>query len=105
MMDERSRRGLESLVAAFLREHVAPALFERDEVRRGLGPEGLERVRREVLARLEEAERRGMEDRARAREVLRGWMGGAAGEPGLAALLALVRSWLPSEPSSRRSPG
>ncbi len=105
MNDERTRRGLESLVAAFLREHVAPAIFERDEVRRGLGPEHLDRVRREVLARLEAAERAGAEDRERVREMLGGLLGAAVSGPGGAAVLALLRSWLDQWSRSREKPG
>lgn len=105
MNDERTRRGLESLIAAFLREHVAPAVFERDEVRRGLGPEHLDRVRREVLARLEAAEREGAEDRERVREVLGGLLDAAASIPAGAAFLVLLRSWLDQRSRSREEPG
>ncbi len=101
MVDERIRRGLESLIAAFLRERVAPALFERDEVRRGLGPERLERVRREVLARLEASEEAGLEDRARVREALEGLVGGAGAGPLGSALIAFVRTWTSERPPSR----
>lgn len=105
MMDERSRRGLESLVAAFLREQVAPALFEREEVRRGLGPEHLERVRRELLARLEAAEREGAQDREHVREAVGGLLGAAVSGPGAAAILAVIRSWLDQRSRSREEPG
>ncbi len=104
-MNDEIRRGLESLVAAFLREHVAPAVFEREEVRRGLGPEHLDRVRREVLARLEAAERDGANDRERVREIVGGLLGAAVSGPTSAALLALLGSWLDQRTRSREEPG
>lgn len=104
MVAERIRRGIESYVAAFLKEYVAPALLERDEVRRGLGPEGLERVRREVLARLEEAERRGLDDREHVREVAAPWMAAVLSGPGGSLLLALLKSWMSGQPPEGRKP-
>ncbi len=64
MLDESFRRGVESIVAGLLRTHLVETVLSREEVRRALSPEALERLRREVVERLERSERAGREDRA-----------------------------------------
>lgn len=104
MMDERLRRGLESYVAAFLREHVAPAILQREEFRRSLGTEGLDRVRREVMTRLEMAEQWGFEDRESVREFLSSLWRVAISTPGGSALQTLLKSWFDEHlPTGRAS--
>lgn len=102
-MDEHFRRGIESLVAAFLRERMAPALFQRDAVRLALGVERLDQLQRDILARLQQAEREGMEDRARVREAVEAILVTLTGTRS-AALMSMLRSWFEDQQSERRDP-
>lgn len=89
MIDDSLRRGVESYVARFLRKHVAEALLSRDGIRRSMKPEDLERLREEVLDRLDSIEREGEGDRAAVGSLVDDLIGKAAGS-GTSALAVLV---------------
>ena len=57
------QRGIESIVAELLRVHVLEAVLARPEVRRGLSPEAVERIRRDILDRLKASEEQGRDHR------------------------------------------
>lgn len=71
-MRESLQRGLESLLATFLRRHVLDALLNRPEVVRSLSREAIERIRQQILEKLEASEARGVEDRKTVIELVRG---------------------------------
>jgi len=84
------QRGIESLVAEVLRVHVIDAVLARPEVRKGLSPEAIDRIRADVLARLKTAEETGRADRREVEAVLDAVLGNAG--PAGAALKALLKA-------------
>jgi hypothetical protein len=102
MVEDSLRRGIESMVAGFLRQHVVEAVLSRPEVVRSMSPEALEKLRRDVTERLAKAETEGREDRATVRQVVGAF--GRSGLPG-AGLVAgvLERAMPPDAPSEEKS--
>jgi len=83
-------RGIESIVAEVLRAHVLDTVLARPEVRRGLSPEAIQRIRADLLDRLKASEESGRPDRAEVETLLDAALG-AAGPAG-AAVKALLKS-------------
>jgi hypothetical protein len=102
MIDDSLRRGIESYVAAFLREHVAEGLLSRPEIRSALSPEALTRIRTEILERLKRSEAEGMGDR----DLVRKGVHALATSLGTAGQEALrnVASWASSQASRGDEP-
>jgi len=93
VIDPALKQGMESYVAEFLKDYVAPAIFRRDTVRAGLGDERFQALQREVLARLEHQVNAGMEHREQVRSLLKTlWARGPAAPAFEALLDAILRA-------------
>ncbi|NOZ02361.1 MAG: hypothetical protein GXP54_10795 [Deltaproteobacteria bacterium] len=92
MIDDSIRRGVESYVARFLRTRVAETLLARDAIRRSITPEDMQRLKTDVLARLEAVEKEGQADREAVGRLVEGLLQRAAGSSAsaLSALAALL---------------
>ncbi len=96
------QRGIESIVAELLRVHVLEAVLARPEVRRGLSPEAVERIRRDILDRLKASEEQGRDHRGEVEEVLDAALG-AAGPAGAMIKSLLKAGWDHLSPSDREA--
>ena len=105
MLDESFRRGVESIVAGLLRTHLVEAALSRDEVRRALSPEALERLRREVVERLERSEQAGLADRASVKALADSLLSATGAS---AATLQAAASWVAkhacADPAAKEKP-
>ena len=96
-------KGLESLIAEVLRVHVVDSVFAREAVRKGLPPERVEALRREIVDRLKRAEDEGRDQRDTVRAVMDAALGMV---PGGGTAASVVRSFLdrrdvPEDPEVR----
>lgn len=85
-------RGIESIVAEVLRAHVLETVLARPEVRRGLSPEAIDRIRRDILDRLKASEEEGRADRGEVEALLDSALG-TAGPAGVAIKALLKAGW------------
>jgi hypothetical protein len=94
------QRGIESIVAEVVRVHLLENVLGRPEVRRGLSPEAIERIRRDVLDRLKASEEEGRANRGEVEEVLDAALG-AAGPAGAMIKSLLKAGWERLAPQNR----
>jgi len=92
MTDDSIRRGVESYVAGFLRTNVAEALLSREGIRRSMKPEDLERLRKDVLDRLDSIEQAGVDDRPAIGRLVDGLVSRVLGS-GTSVLAAMVQAF------------
>jgi hypothetical protein len=97
MVEDSLRRGIESMVAGFLRAHVVEAVLSRPEVVRSMSPEALEKLRRDVTEHLAKAETEGRDDRATVRQVVGAL--GRSGLPGASLIAGVLERAMPSDPT------
>jgi hypothetical protein len=86
------RKGIESMVAEVLRAHVLDAVLSRPEVRKGLSPEAIERIRKDVLEHLKASEEQGRTNRAEVEALLDQALA-STGPAGLALKGLLKAGW------------
>ncbi|HOI10613.1 MAG TPA: hypothetical protein PK313_09080 [Myxococcota bacterium] len=96
-------KGLESLVAEVLRVHVVEAVFSREAVRKGLPPDRVEALRREVVDRLKHSEDAGREHRDAVKAVVDAALGLVPGGATAATVLhQVVERLVPSASAEAR---
>ncbi len=86
------RKGIESMVAEVLRAHVLDAVLARPEVRKGLSPEAIERIRKDMLERLLVSEEQGRADRGEVEALLDGALV-STGPAGIAIKALIKAGW------------
>lgn len=69
-MDEKTKKALESIVATILRDHVAPIVFQNEQIRASLGPQRLAHLQAQINETLEQAISQGLEERARLKSAI-----------------------------------
>lgn len=92
MAEESFEKGLESIVAEVMRVHFLDKILTRKEIVGALSSEDLERIRKEVLEKLENAERDGRNDRVAVMKILESIMG-TAGPVGSTAMGMMMDVW------------
>jgi hypothetical protein len=99
-------KGLESLVAEVLRVHVVEAVFAREAVRKGLPPDRVEALRREVVDRLKRSEDAGRDHRDAVKSVVDAALGLVPGGATAATVLhQVVERLVPSAAAEARERG